>query len=368
MEIKQIAVLPGDGIGPVVIDCALKVLEQFKLPLSFQFGDIGWNFWCREGTPLPERTCRLISASQAILFGAITSKPDQRAEEELLPELRGKGLRYFSPIVRLRQQFELYFGLRPVKIWQNNSSRPKRKIIILRESCEDLYAGYEYQPPPVSLYQLILAGGRDGLNFRVPRNEIAVSLKIFSYSRQKRFLLKAFEFARSQKRKLTIVHKANIMRATDGLFLQIAGELQNEFAEVPCDYLNVDTAAMKIVSHPEELDLLACPNLYGDILSDLAAALGGGLGVVPSAIIGEQLGLFEPVHGSAPDLDPHLANPAAAMLSAAMLLEYLNFEAEAKEIESAVEKTIANRKFLTPDLGGKCTATEFTAAVINNLN
>ncbi len=363
----KIAVLPGDGIGPVVVEAALQVLEAMDLELKFNFGRIGWQYWCEQGNPLPAETEALVAESDAVLFGAITSKPEKEAAAELSAHLKQNGCRYSSPIVELRRKFQLFCAVRPVKDLLSEDN--KLDLIICRENCEDLYLGYDYQPPPKILYDFIWQGGSDGRIKGLKREETAVSLKIYTLAGIKRFLEKSFTIAKKKKRKkVTLIHKANIMRATDGLFLKTAEEMAEKYPDLEFEAMNVDTAAMKLVSEPQRFEMLICPNLYGDILSDLAAGLAGSIGLAPSANFGTTTALFEPVHGSAPDLPPDSADPVGAILSAAMMLEWLELEREAQEIETAVRKTLTEGRILTPDLGGTSRTSEMVKAIIDNLN
>lgn len=364
----KIAWLPGDGIGKEVMEAARIVLDKVQLNAEYLYGDIGWEFWCTEGDALPQRTINLLTTVDAALFGAITSKPVKAAESELIPELRGKGLVYRSPIVRMRQLFDLYICLRPCKAYPGNPLNYKEGIdlVVFRENTEDLYSGVEFYPVPSELKELL---NKLNKNFRpfyqLQLDEFAISCKINTKTGSKRIVRAAFEYARKYNRKkITIVHKANVVRASDGLFLEMAKDVAREYPEIQFDEANVDAITMWLLKNPKNYDVLVAPNLYGDIISDLEAQMVGGLGFGCSGNIGEKLAVFEPTHGSAPKyVGQYKVNPIATILAAKMMLEWLGENEKAQAIENAVAKVIAEGNVRTYDLGGSNTTIEMAQAI-----
>lgn len=368
----RIAWLPGDGIGKDVMEAAKIVLDKVNLDAEFIHGDIGWEFWCKEGDALPQRTIELLQNVDAALFGAITSKPVKAAEAELVPELRGKGLVYRSPIVRMRQLFDLYICLRPCKAYPGNPLNYKEGIdlVVFRENTEDLYSGVEFYPVPEEL-KLVL--NKHSKNFEPFSNlnldEYAVSCKINTRKGSERIVRAAFEFARKNNRKkVTIVHKANVVRATDGLFLETAREVAKDYPEIQFDEANVDAIMMWLLKNPHNYDVLVAPNLYGDIVSDLCAQMVGGLGFGCSGNIGEKLAVFEPTHGSAPKYaGMYKVNPIATILAAKMMLEWLGENEKAQAIENAVAEVIREGKVRTYDMGGTASTLDMAQAIADKL-
>ena len=300
----RIAWLPGDGVGIDVMEATRLVLDALELDADYIPGDIGWEHWRTEGDALPARTIELLHSVDAALFGAITSKPVKAAEAELVPELRGKGLVYRSPIVRMRQLFDLYICLRPCKGYAGNplNFREGLDLVVFRENTEDLYAGVEFSPVPDGLVETLSRLSKPfGAFSSLPTHEYAISCKINTRKGSERIVRAAFDFARKfGRKKVTVVHKANVVRATDGLFLDAAREVGKDFPEIQFDEANVDAMTMWLLKNPFNYDVLVAPNLYGDIISDLCAQMVGGLGFGCSGNIGEKLAVFEPTHGSAP--------------------------------------------------------------------
>jgi isocitrate/isopropylmalate dehydrogenase len=298
MSKYRIAWLPGDGIGNDVMEAARLVLDSVELDAAYIRGDIGWDFWCKEGDAFPARTVELLKNVDAALFGAITSKPVKAAEAELAPELRGKGLTYRSPIVRMRQLFDLYVCLRPIKGYPGNPLNYKEGIdlVVFRENTEDLYAGVEFNPVPTELAATLTGLSKPFAHFaNLAGDQYAVSCKINTKKGSERIVRAAFEFARQHgRKKVTVVHKANVVRATDGLFLEEAKKVAKDFPGIPMDDANVDAICMWLLKNPFAYDVLVAPNLYGDIISDLCAQMVGGLGFGCSGNIGEKLAVFEP--------------------------------------------------------------------------
>jgi isocitrate/isopropylmalate dehydrogenase len=364
----RIAWLPGDGIGIDVLEAAKIVLDEIGLDADYIHGDIGWEFWCKEGDAFPQRTIDLLKNVDAAMFGAITSKPGKAAQADLTPEMQTLGPSYRSPIVRMRQMFDLYNCLRPCKAYPGNPLNYKEGIdlVIFRENTEDLYSGVEFNPVPAALAETLTKVSKSFIPFStLPLDQYAVSCKINTRKGSERIVRAAFEFARKFKRKkVTIVHKANVVRATDGMFLEIAKEVSKSFPEIQFDDANVDAMTMWLLKNPFNYDVLVAPNLYGDIVSDLCAQMVGGLGFGCSGNIGDKLAVFEPTHGSAPKYaGQYKVNPIATILAVKMMLDWLGEEEKGRTVEDAVANTIKEGKVRTYDMGGKATTLELAQAI-----
>ncbi|MEW5806828.1 MAG: isocitrate/isopropylmalate dehydrogenase family protein [Acidobacteriota bacterium] len=372
MAKHRIAWLPGDGIGVEVLEAAKIVLDRLKLDAEYIHGDIGWDVWCGEGDALPRRTIDLLKNVDAAMFGAITSKPVKAAEEELSTELKGKGLVYRSPIVRMRQLFDLYTCLRPCKAYPGNplNYREGIDLIVFRENTEDLYSGVEFNAVPAELVEVLSKHSVPFAAFKdLPHDRYAISCKINTRKGSERIVRMAFEFARKfGRRKVTIVHKANVVRATDGLFLEAARDVAKSYPEILFDEANIDAICMWLLKNPFNYDVLVAPNLYGDIISDLCAQLVGGLGFACSGNIGDRLAVFEPTHGSAPKYaGQYKGNPIATILAAKMMLDWLGEMEKGDQIEKAVAAVIREDKVRTYDMGGSSTTLEMADAITSKL-
>ena len=372
MSQYRIAWLPGDGIGLDVMNATRIVLDAVKLDAEYIHGDIGWEFWCHEGDAFPQRTIDLLRNVNAAMFGAITSKPVKAAEAELFPALQGKGLVYRSPIVRMRQLFDLYICLRPCKAYPGNPLNFKEAIdlVMFRENTEDLYAGVEFNPVPGEVAATLAAASKNFAPFKdLKPDEYAVSCKINTKKGSERIVRAAFEYAaKDGRKKVTVVHKANVVRATDGLFLEEARKVAKNFPGVQFDEANVDAICMWLLKNPMNYEVLVAPNLYGDVVSDLCAQMVGGLGFGCSGNIGEKLAVFEPTHGSAPKYaGQNKVNPIATILAAKMMLDWLGETKSAARIERAVAAVIKQGKVRTYDMGGKSTTLEMGEAVARQL-
>ena len=372
MAKHKIGWLPGDGIGIEVLAAAQVVLDKLGLDAEYVEGDIGWECWRGEGDAFPIRTIALLKNVDAAMFGAITSKPVKAAEAELAPELQGRGLVYRSPIVRMRQLFDLYVCLRPCKAYAGNPLNFKEGIdlVVFRENTEDLYAGVEFGPVPDELAEVLNRLSKNFAPFaKLPGDEYAVSCKLNSRAGSERIARAAFEFAaRSHRKKVTVVHKANVVRATDGLFLESAKEVAREFPDIPVDDANIDAMCMWLLKNPFNYDVLVAPNLYGDIISDLCAQMVGGLGFGCSGNMGKELAVFEPTHGSAPKYaGQNKVNPIATILAAKMMLDWLGETAKAARLEEAVAAVIAEGRVRTYDMGGSSTTTQMAEAIAAKL-
>ena len=330
----KICLLPGDGIGPEVIDSAEQVL--LNLPMKFEFTtcEIGFGAFQRLGTPLPQKTLETIINSGATLFGAVTTPPN-------IPG-------YFSPVVRMRQELDLYANLRPSRSINHPSSRPGIDFVIVRENTEGLYSGIE---------RLEDDGNR------------AITERVITRKGSERIIRKAFDLAtETGRKKVHVVHKANVLRQTCGLFRQVALEIAQEYSQITMYELLVDACAMEIVRAPEQFEIIVTTNLFGDILSDEACMFVGGLGVAASANIGLKAAVFEPVHGSAPNLiGKNIANPTATFFATAMMIDHLGEHVIANTLRNAIEYCIS-RSQVTPDLGGTLSTSQMTKLVIEQLH
>lgn len=368
----KIAWLPGDGIGVEVLEAAKIVLDKLHVNAEYIHGDIGWEFWCKEGDAFPARTIELLKTVDAAMFGAITSKPVKAAEAELIPELKGKGLTYRSPIVRMRQLFDLYICLRPCKAYRGNPLNYKENIdlVVFRENTEDLYAGVEFNPVPPELSDTLEKLSKPFAVFKdLASDQFAISCKINTRKGSERIIRAAFDFAKKfGRKKVTVVHKANVVRATDGLFLETAREVAKNYPDIQMDDANIDAMCMWLLKNPFNYDVLVAPNLYGDIISDLCAQMVGGLGFGCSGNIGEKLAVFEPTHGSAPKYaGQYKVNPIATILAAKMMLDWLGEKQKAEALEKAVAAVIAEGKVRTYDMGGNSSTLEMAQAIADRL-
>jgi homoisocitrate dehydrogenase len=327
----RICVIEGDGIGREVIPAAVEVLTATGVDLACEPADGGFGCFERRGTALPAETLALAQTCDATLFGA-TQSPSGKVEG------------YRSPILELRRELDLYANLRPVRSLPIAASRPGIDLLIVRENTECLYVRRERS---------------DG--------ETAVAERIITRRASARIMRTACTLARDRRRHVTIVHKANVLVETDGLFRRTALAVAQEFPDVQVNEMLVDTAAMRLVQVPETFDVLVTTNLFGDILSDEAAGLVGGLGLAASANVGETRGLFEPVHGSAPDIAGRgIANPMAAILAGALMLDFLHEPTAAARVRAATLATLANGP-RTPDLGGSATTREVAQAITSGI-
>jgi 3-isopropylmalate dehydrogenase len=368
----RIAWLPGDGVGVDVMDAARIVLDALAFDAEYVHGDIGWEFWCNEGNPLPDRTIDLLRKTDACLFGAITSKPLVEAAAELAPELQDKGLTYYSPIVRLRQEFNLHTNLRPCKAYTGNplNYRDGIDLVVFRENTEGLYSGIEFHPVPRALMDVFLAESPKAKRFEdVALDEMAVSIRLLTHRGCESIVTQAFEYAKKHGRKsVTLVEKPNVLRQTSGLITRIARDIARQYPDIEFWETNIDAMCMWLVKNPERYDVLVTTNMFGDIVSDLCAQLVGGLGFACAGNIGDSYAVFEPTHGSAPKYaGQHKVNPMAMLLTTRMMLEWLGETAAAARLESAIASVIRDGKVRTYDMGGSATTREVGEAVARQL-
>ena len=368
----RIAWMPGDGVGVDVMDAARIVLDKMKFDAEYVPADIGWEFWRREGDPLPERTVKILKETDCALFGAITSKPKEEAEAELLPELQGKGMIYSSPIVRLRQEFDLRTNRRPCKAYKGNplNYRDDIDITVFRENTEDLYSGVEFFPLPAELKDALSKTHKKAQRFTsLADGEVALSCR-FNTKRASRNIIKdAFEFAKaSGKKTVTVVEKPNVLRETSGLMVRTAREVSKDYAGIELWETNIDAMCMWLIKNPNDYSVLVTSNMFGDIVSDLCAQLVGGLGFACSGNIGDNYAVFEPTHGSAPKYaGQHKVNPMAMLLTTKMMFEYLGEQDAADRLENAIADVIAEGKTRTYDMGGNSSTLDVANAVAAKL-
>ena len=368
----KIAWLPGDGVGVDVLEAAKIVLDKIELNAEYIHGDVGWEFWCTETDALPQRTIDLLNNVDAAMFGAITSKPVKAAEAELIPELQGKGFVYRSPIVRMRQLFDLYVCLRPTKAYPGNplNYRNDIDIVMFRENTEDLYSGVEFNTVPKELADVLENLSKPFAKFKdLSGEEYSISCKINTHKGCERIIRAAYEYAKKfNRKKVTIVHKANVVRATDGLFLETGREVAKDYPEVEFDEANVDAMTMWLLKNPDKYEVLVAPNLYGDIISDLCAQMVGGLGFALSGNIGDKLAVFEPTHGSAPKYaGKYKVNPIATILASKMMLDWLGEIEKADRLEKAVAEVIKEGKVRTYDMGGSASTLDMANEIAGKL-
>jgi 3-isopropylmalate dehydrogenase len=320
----KIAVIPGDGIGKEVMEATLHIMDASDIEFEYTFADAGDEYAEKTGIPLPQETIDIVKQSQACLFGAA-------------------GESAADVIVKLRRELDLYVNLRPVKSYPGTKCIfDDVDFVIVRENTEGLYSGIEEYT-----------------------DEGATAVRVITNKASERICRFAFEYAeKTNRNKVTAVHKANVLKKTDGIFKDNFYRIAEEFKGVESDDKYVDATAMFFITKPYMFDIIVTTNLFGDILSDEGAGLVGGLGLIPSANIGEEHGLFEPVHGSAPRLaGKGIANPSAMVLSAVLMLEYLEENEEARKLENALIKVLSEGKIVTPDLGGSATTMEMAAEI-----
>jgi len=389
----KIVVMPGDGIGKVVLPETLRVLEAVGFDANYIHGDIGWEFWVKEGNALPERTVNLLEKNKIGLFGAITSKPKDQAAKEISPELSGKGYVYYSPIVGMRQRFDLDLCIRPCRSFKGNPlnfirrkgdsfEEPEVNVVIFRQNTEGLYAGVEWTNPPDNVRKAMETHQKMAKFNKVPSEEMAISTRIFTRGACHRIVREAFEYAKKfDYKSVTICEKPNVIRETSGMMREEAKNLHSDYPEIKLWHTNIDAQMMWLTKNPEDYGILVAGNMFGDIVSDGFAGLVGGLGFACSANIGKDVAVFEPTHGSAPkyaDLDPPIINPIAMILSSCMMLDHIDEIDKANQIREAVTEVIRDGKNQTYDImrlkggsdvlaKGACTTQEMTDAIIEKL-
>lgn len=344
--------MPGDGVGKEVLDATKLILDQLNFDADYIEAEIGWSCWEKYKDPLPPHTIDALKNSNCAMMGAITSYP-------FVPG-------YVSPVIKLRQYFDLYKAIRRFKSFEGNPLNYNDSIdfIIFRENTEGLYCGIEFEQIP----DIIKDIGKDYPKYKLLKNlpeDASISLRVITPYKSRRIIQASFEYAKEHNRKkVTCIHKANILRATDGLFLNTFNEIAKEYPGIMIEEQNVDAAAMWLIKKPASYDVIVTTNLFGDILSDEAAQLVGGLGFVPSSNIGDSFAVFEPAHGSVSKYaGKNIINPIASILSAQMMLEWLGEHKIADRIIIAVSKVIKEGKVLTQDMGGTNSTMDMANAI-----
>lgn len=330
---RTITLFEGDGIGPEITNSVISIFNELNIPIQFEKFDIGQTSYDKTGILIPEEAIMSIKKNKVALKAPITTPI-------------GKGFRSIN--VQLRMMFDLYANIRPAKSYKQIKSRYENiDLVVFRENTEDLYIGEEQ---------------------KISDDEF-IAIKKITRKASRRIIKMAFEYAvKNNRKKITCVHKANILKLTDGLFLEEFNKIKTQYPSIISNDLIVDNTCMQLVMKPENFDVLVMPNLYGDIVSDLTSGLIGGLGLLPSVNMNDEYSIFEAVHGSAPDIaGKNIANPTALILSACMMLEHLNLNDEANRIRKAIEKTFDNIEDCTLDLNGNASTTEFTNNIIKNL-
>ncbi|WP_407380561.1 homoisocitrate dehydrogenase [Methanobrevibacter sp.] len=327
----DIAIISGDGIGNEVMEASEYLLDKLDLNFNFNYGEAGFDCFNKNGTTLPEETVKIAKSSDATLFGASTSTPGQP-----------------SPIINLRKELDVYANLRPIKSYKGvNSIKDNIDFIIVRENTEGLYSQIEYGD-----------------------SEKVIAERVITRKASEKISEIAFKLAsrRKKQNKVTCVHKSNVLKKTDGVFKESFYNVAKNYPQINTEDFYVDATAMYLITNPENFDVIVSTNLFGDILSDESAGLVGGLGLAPSGNIGDEHGLFEPVHGSAPDIaGKGIANPCSMILSTAMMLDYIGEKEIALKINNAVESVVAKGKILTPDLGGKAKTMEMAEEIVSEV-
>ena len=326
----KIAVIGGDGIGQEVMQACEYLLDNLDLEFSFEYGEAGFECFNKNGTTLPEETIRIANDSDAVLFGASTSTPGEP-----------------SPIINLRKELNVYANIRPIKSYKGvNCIRDDIDFVIVRENTEGLYSQVEYGD-----------------------NDKMIAERHITKKASERISKAAFNLCiKRGESKVTCVHKSNVLKKTDGVFKESFYNVAKQYPQITSEDYYVDAMAMYLITQPQNFDVIVSSNLFGDILSDESAGLVGGLGLAPSGNIGDHNGLFEPVHGSAPDIaGKNIANPCSMILSASMMLDYLGEWEISNNIKDAVEKVIADCKIRTPDLGGDACTMDVTKAIVKEL-
>jgi isopropylmalate/isohomocitrate dehydrogenase-like protein len=330
---RKIVVLPGDGIGPEVTQAALYALSALNIDLEPVICEVGYDLWKRTGNQLPEDVIDKIKEVGICLKGPTTTPP-------------GPGF-FRSVVVTLRQTFDLYANMRPVRSRKGVPALyPDLDFVIVRENTEGLYKGIEYN-----------------------LGDVSMGVRVISRRGSERIARFAFDLAeRENRKKVTTVHKANVCRETDGLFRSVCIEMASKYPGKQLEEMLIDAAALNLVMKPSQFDVIVTTNLFGDILSDLSSGLVGGLGMAPGASIGDRYAMFEPVHGSAPNIaGKKIANPSAMTLSTCLMLRHLGYIEAADKLEGAIDQVLAEGRVVTPDLGGQANTMEMTEEIVRKL-
>ena len=390
----RVVSMPGDGIGKTVLREAVRVLDAVGFDAEYVHAEIGWEFWIRDGNALPQRTIDLLTEYKLGLFGAITSKPKDKAAGELSPELQGKGHVYYSPIVTMRQLFDLNLCIRPCRSFPGNPlnfirrtadgdfEEPAIDVVIFRQNTEGLYAGVEWTNPPARVRDALATHPRFKAFADVPGEDLAISTRVFTRMNCRRIVGAAFAYAQKHGYgSVTICEKPNVLRETSGMMEEVAREVQRDYPGIEHWSTNIDAQMMWLTKNPEDYGVIVAGNMFGDIVSDAFAGLVGGLGFAASGNIGDEVAVFEPTHGSAPkyaDLDPPIVNPIAMILTGAMLLDHVGETERAGRVRDAVAAVVREGRVRAYDMrklpggpdviaNGAASTSDMTDAIIERL-
>jgi 3-isopropylmalate dehydrogenase len=394
MAKHTVVTMPGDGIGKQVLPEALRLLNAVGFDADYVHADIGWDCWCRGGNALPQSTIGLLAKHKLGLFGAITSKPKKQAEMELSPELRGKGYSYFSPIVTMRQKFNLDTCIRPCISFPGNPlnfvrksandgiEEPAVNVVVFRQNTEGLYAGVEWTNPSDQVRAALATHSKFKRFSAVAGADLAVSVRIITRQAAHNICKAAFDWAKNYGYdSVTICEKPNVLRETSGMMEDEAKAVSRDYPGIALWSTNIDAQTMWLTKNPEHYGVVVASNLFGDVISDAFAGLVGGLGFAASGNIGTEVAVFEPTHGSAPkyaELNPPIVNPIAMFLSAVMMLQHIGEIEKARRIREAIAAVIKDGKVRTYDMmrlpgsakaiaQGAATTVQMTDAVIGKL-
>lgn len=393
MASLTVVTMPGDGIGKTVLPEAIRLLDAAGFRADYVPGDIGWEFWCKEGNALPDRTIALLEKHRLGLFGAITSKPKALTQKELDPSLQGKGYVYFSPIVTMRQRFDLDVCIRPCIAFEGNPLNfirrdgqgfvePPVNVVVFRQNTEGMYAGVEWTEPPSNVREALETHNKMKRFSDVASKDLAISCRVVTRAACVRIAQAAFEYAKQFGFKsVTVCEKPNVLRETSGMMESAAKQVSSDYPGIALWSTNIDAQMMWLTKNPEDYGVVVATNLFGDVISDAFAGLVGGLGFACSANIGKYCAVFEPTHGSAPkyqELSPSIVNPIAMHLSACMMLDHIGERALAERIRHAIGSVIKEGKVRTYDMlrltggpdvfaKGACTTQQMTDAIISKL-
>jgi 3-isopropylmalate dehydrogenase len=363
---RTVVVMPGDGIGSIVVPEAVRVLSAAGFDATYVDAEIGWSCWRRDGEALPRETIELLAEHKLGLLGAITSKPPAAAESELPAHLRGRGLKYASPILALRQHFGQDVCVRPCRSFPGNPTNfvrrrvdgsieePALDIVVFRQNTEGLYVGVEWTDPPDEVRRALALHPRFAPFQNVAGRDLALTVRIVTREACRRIVEAAFRFAaRHAIAAVTLAEKPNVMRETSGLFEEVARDVSLAFPKVALSHLNIDALLMELARRPEGLRVIVASNLFGDIVSDAVAGLTGGPGFACSANLGHDVAIFEPTHGSAPShagFEAPIVNPIAAILAGALLAEHAGAVETAARIREAVARVVVEGRVRTYDM------------------
>ena len=389
-----VVTMPGDGIGATVLPEAVRVLEKVGFDAEYVHAEIGWECWRHAGNPLPDATVDLLAKHKLGLFGAITSKPKKEAADELDVGLRDQGFDYFSPIVGMRQIFNLDVCVRPCRSFAGNPlnfirrtpdggfEEPAVDAVVFRQNTEGLYAGIEWTDPPEQVREALKLHPKFKRFADTPGEDMAISTRVFTRKAVRRILTAAFGYARKHGYpSVTVCEKPNVLRETSGMMEEEARKVQADFPDIQLWSTNIDAQMMWLTKNPEDYGVIVAGNLFGDIVSDAFAGLVGGLGFACSGNIGDEVAVFEPTHGSAPkyaELEPSIVNPIAMILSAAMLLDHVDEGEKAERVRKAIAEVVSDGKVRCYDMmrmpggadaiaKGAATTQQMTDAILERL-